>query len=96
MAEKEGFFVDPFFAGHGVGRFMHMRPLVSSSRNNSTDIMQENMVFTIEPILTMFPFSEEDIVMWADDWTVQVRNNLSAQFEHMVLIKKSGAEVITA
>lgn len=25
---KEGFFVDEHFSGHGIGKYMHMKPLI--------------------------------------------------------------------
>ena len=95
VAAKEKFFVDPFYAGHGVGKYIHMKPLVSHTLDHSNVVMEEGMVFTIEPILTMFPFGVEDLCIWRDNWTVSVKDNPSAQYEHMVLIKQNGCEVLT-
>ena len=55
MARKEGFFVDENFCGHGVGKELHMAPLVRHTTNDDNNIIEENMVFTIEPILMMRP-----------------------------------------
>lgn len=39
IAEKEGFYVDENFGGHGIGKSLHMKPLILHSRNNMKDIM---------------------------------------------------------
>lgn len=95
VAQNEGFFVDEYFCGHGIGKFLHMKPLISHNINEESLVMEEGMVFTIEPILTMFPVTENNIYCWPDKWTISCDNNPSAQFEHMVLINQSGVEVLT-
>lgn len=72
-----------------------MQPSIIHYQNDKPGVMEEGMVFTIEPILLMYPVGDKDVVMWPDHWTVQVPNNPSAQWEHMVLIGKGGAEVLT-
>ena len=52
------------------------------------------MVFTVEPILTMFEGQEPKV--WNDGWTYQLPYNPSAQFEHMVLVTSSGNEILTS
>jgi methionyl aminopeptidase len=56
-------------------------------------ILEENMVFTIEPILTMFPAT--NLKEWADKWTFQLPLNPSAQWEHMVRVGSNGPEILT-
>ena len=56
-------------------------------------MMEEGMVFTIEPILTMF--EHDNLYIYDDMWTVMSHNNPSAQAEHMVLITRDGAEILT-
>jgi methionyl aminopeptidase len=55
--------------------------------------MQKGMVFTIEPIILMHPYDE--LYMWEDNWTVVLPNNISAQWEHIVIITDTGSEVLT-
>lgn len=55
--------------------------------------MQPGNVFTIEPIITLFPIT--DIISWQDNFTVISPNNPSAQFEHTILITETGCEVLT-
>lgn len=39
IAEKEGFFVDEYFGGHGIGKYLHMKPLITHCKNNMTEVM---------------------------------------------------------
>lgn len=94
-ANKHNFTVCEEFCGHGVGKELHMQPLVRhhSNDNNCKEIMVVGQAFTIEPIILMFPYNE--LIMWEDDWTVVAPNNPSAQWEHCVLITENGYEILT-
>ena len=51
------------------------------------------MVFTIEPMLLEYG---PEIDTWEDGWTVVSKDGgRGAQFEHTVLIKEDGVEVLT-
>ena len=39
IAEKEGFYVDENFGGHGIGKSLHMKPLILHSLNDMPEIM---------------------------------------------------------
>ena len=56
-------------------------------------MLEENMVFTIEPILTLF--NNRNVKIWDDKWTWQIPFNPSAQFEHMIRVSASGNEILT-
>ncbi len=56
--------------------------------------MEEGMVFTIEPMLTA---GSPDHDVWPDGWTaVTVDGGRAAQFEHTILLRRDGAEILTA
>lgn len=55
--------------------------------------MEKGMVFTIEPIVLLYPYSR--LYMWEDDWTVVAKDNISAQWEHSILITESGYEILS-
>lgn len=94
VATKHGFGVCEEFAGHGIGRQMHMPPAVVHVPNNIEYLMVPGMVFTIEPILILSP--QYELEMWKDNWTVVDKHKSpSAQCEHMVLITESGCEILT-
>lgn len=93
IAEKEGFFVDQNFCGHGIGSFLHMGPHVQHCVNSDELVLEEGMVFTIEPILCLYP--HKDIYIWEDGFTIVSENNPSAQVEHQVYLGENGAEILT-
>ena len=93
LAETHGLGVVENFVGHGVGRDFHSGPTIQHSRNNVQGVMVEGQTFTIEPMLTLGTTKE---VAWSDEWTmVTADGNWTAQFEHTLLITKTGAEVLT-
>lgn len=80
-------------AGHGVGKYIHMKPLILPFRNREKFEMLPGMVFTIEPILVE---GSRRIGLWNDGWTAAtIDGGWSAQIEHMVLITDNGAELLT-
>ena len=59
----------------------------------STQMMQEGMTFTIEPMLNL---GTHDYDMLDDGWTVLTKDRkMSAQFEHTLVVTKTGAEILT-
>ncbi|XP_074583188.1 methionine aminopeptidase 1B, chloroplastic-like [Curcuma longa] len=92
-AEKYGYGVVERFVGHGVGTVFHSEPLILHHRNDKSGCMVEGETFTIEPILTM---GSTESVTWDDGWTtVTADGSRAAQFEHTILITRTGAEVLT-
>lgn len=92
-AEKFGYGVVERFVGHGVGQVFHSEPIILHNRNDRPGRMVEGQTFTIEPILTL---GSIDCVAWDDNWTTLTADgSLAAQFEHTLLITRTGAEVLT-
>ncbi|MQL78865.1 hypothetical protein Taro_011302 [Colocasia esculenta] len=61
--------------------------------NDKPGHMVEGQTFTIEPILTM---GSIDCVTWDDGWTTLTADgSMAAQFEHTLLITRTGAEILT-
>jgi methionyl aminopeptidase len=53
----------------------------------------EGMTFTIEPMINA---GRRDVRLLADGWTVVTKDqSLSAQWEHTILVTRSGYEVLT-
>ncbi|XP_010923878.1 methionine aminopeptidase 1B, chloroplastic isoform X1 [Elaeis guineensis] len=93
VAERYGYGVVERFVGHGIGTVFHAEPLILHHRNDKSGCMVEGQTFTIEPILTM---GSIDCVTWDDGWTtVTADGGRAAQFEHTILITRTGAEVLT-
>ena len=83
------------FTGHGVGEAFHsglIIPHYDAAPRFDDEIVQD-MVFTIEPMLTLGSIEWE---MWGDDWTVTTKDkSWTAQFEHTLVVTERGAEVLT-
>ena len=83
------------FTGHGVGEAFHSGLIIPhyDSAPKFADEIEQNMVFTIEPMLTLGSIDWE---MWADDWTVTTKDkSWSAQFEHTLVVTERGADILT-
>ncbi|KAJ3340310.1 Methionine aminopeptidase 1 [Gonapodya sp. JEL0774] len=94
-AASRGFGTVRTYAGHGVHRHLHCAPSVPHyEKNKAVGTMQEGHVFTVEPMLTEGSWDDR---MWPDRWTDVTRDGKrSAQFEHTLLVTKSGCDVLTA
>jgi methionyl aminopeptidase len=95
LARREGCSIVREFGGHGIGRRMHEAPHVPHSGKAGAGLrLRAGMCFTIEPMVNL---GRPDILLLDDGWTVVTADgSLSAQFEHTVLVTKSGYEVLTA
>ena len=82
------------FCGHGVGVEFHEAPQILHYGTPGTgDLMQENMVFTIEPMINM---GRPESRILGDGWTaVTVDGSLSAQWEHTNHVTGEGCQVLT-
>jgi len=82
------------FCGHGLGRVFHAPPnVLHYGRAGTGPILQEGMIFTIEPMVNL---GRPETKVLADDWTAVTRDkSLSAQFEHSVGVTADGVEIFT-
>ncbi len=82
------------FTGHGVGEAFHSGLIIPHYDSpNFTDVIEPGMVFTIEPMLTLGT-TEWDL--WDDDWTVTTKDkSMTAQFEHTIVVRENGTEILT-
>jgi methionyl aminopeptidase len=94
FAEGEGCSVVRQFVGHGIGRQFHEPPQVSHvGRRNDGMRLRAGMIFTIEPMINLGAYEVEVL---DDKWTaVTADGSLSAQFEHTLVVTKSGCEILT-
>jgi methionyl aminopeptidase len=83
------------FTGHGVGEAFHSGLIIPhyDSAPKFADEIVPNMVFTIEPMLTL---GTHEWDMWDDGWTVLTKDrSWTAQFEHTLVVTERGAEILT-
>ncbi len=82
------------YCGHGIGAEFHEEPQVVHYKNNDRTILQEGMIFTIEPMINAGKFGcrlDDE-----DNWTVYTADNKnSAQWEHTILVTADGCEILT-
>lgn len=93
-AEKDGYGVVRQFVGHGIGRQMHEPPQIPNyGRPGRGPRLRAGMVFAIEPMVNL---GTEKVRVLDDEWTaVTADGQLSAHFEHTVLITDNGPEILT-
>ena len=93
-AEANHFSVVREFCGHGIGRKFHDEPqVVHYGRPNTGMVLEEGMTFTIEPMINA---GKRHVKILPDHWTVVTKDHkLSAQWEHTILVTRTGAEVLT-
>jgi len=82
------------FTGHGIHTAFHSGLVIPHYDDPNADLlMQEGMTFTIEPMLTL---GSIDYDMWSDGWTAVTKDKKrTAQFEHTLVVTKTGAEILT-
>jgi methionyl aminopeptidase len=80
--------------GHGVGYELHEDPEIPNyGRAGRGPVLRAGMTIAIEPITTL---GDPGIVEAHDGWTLFTRDgSWAAQFEHTVLVTKTGCEIIT-
>jgi methionyl aminopeptidase len=93
-AESKGCSVVRDYTGHGIGRNFHQPPsILHYGKRGNGARMKAGMVFTVEPMVNLGSY---DVELMSDKWTVLTRDrSLSAQFEHTIVVTKSGCEILT-
>lgn len=93
-AEAKGCSVVREYTGHGIHRVFHDEPTILHYGKPGTGArLERGMTFTIEPMINLGGRAIEHL---DDGWTVLTRDRSpSAQFEHTVLVTRSGCEVLT-
>jgi len=94
-AKAHGFKVIENLGSHGVGRALHEAPEHIPGYFDRSDrrTLHEGMVITIEPFLST---KSRIVTETSDGWTLAGANgNLSAQYEHTMIITKGAPIVVT-
>ncbi|MSR64701.1 MAG: type I methionyl aminopeptidase [Verrucomicrobiae bacterium] len=94
LVTSHGFSVVREFVGHGVGRKLHEEPQVPNYVAPGPDPkLRPGMTIAIEPMTCLGNY---EVILLEDGWTVVTRDRKqAAHFEHTVLIKKDGPEILT-
>ncbi|MCK8824368.1 type I methionyl aminopeptidase [Fuchsiella alkaliacetigena] len=93
-AEAAGYSVVRKFVGHGIGSEMHEPPQVPNfGAAGRGPRLKAGMTLAIEPMVNMGDYQVETL---EDGWTVVTKDRqLSAHFEHTIVILESGPEILT-
>ncbi len=93
-AESNNYSIVREYCGHGIGKAFHEDPQVLHyGRKDTGLIIEKGMTFTIEPMINI---GKRHVKLLPDEWTVVTRDrNLSAQWEHTILVTADGYEVLT-
>ena len=95
IVKSNGFSVVEDYTGHGVGRNLHEEPSVFNFRTNELPnvVLREGMTLAVEPIVNQ---GTKYCKTLNDKWTVITKDgNLSAQWEHTIVVIKDGIEILT-
>lgn len=93
-AEKHNLGVVRELVGHGVGYEMHEDPDVPNyGKYNTGVVLKSGMVFAVEPMLTA---GRRFVRILNNDWTIVTQDGRpSAHFEHTVVVRDDGYEILT-
>lgn len=94
LAESRGYGVVRELVGHGLGKNLHEAPEVPNyGRRGNGMKLKEGMVLAIEPMINL---GKRHVRQQEDGWTIVSADGLpSAHFEHDVVVRKDGAEVLS-
>ena len=92
--EAHGYNVVREFVGHGVGRSMHEEPQVPNYVDGkSSPRLRPGMTIAVEPMVNA---GSAEVKLLKDGWTVVTKDGqLSAHFEHTILVTESAPEIMT-
>ena len=92
--ESNHFSVVREFVGHGVGRSMHEEPQIPNFvEGKSSPRLRPGMTLAIEPMVNA---GAPAVKILNDGWTVVTKDGqLSAHFEHTILVTESVPEILT-
>lgn len=93
-AKKHKLGVVQELVGHGIGTSLHEEPDVPNyGRYNTGMTLKSGMTLAIEPMLNL---GTRKIYVLDDDWTIVTRDKRpSAHFEHTIVIRDDGYEILT-
>lgn len=93
-AKKHNLGVVKELVGHGIGSQLHEEPDIPNYGKKGTGpILKSGMVIAIEPMLNS---GTAKVYMLDDDWTIITADNKpSAHYEHTILVKENGYQILT-
>ncbi len=97
--QSHGYGIVKDLVGHGIGEHLHEEPQVPNyvprriDREYRNIRLVEGMTLAIEPMINMGTFKVRTL---KDGWTVVTADGMpSAHFEHTIVVRKWGGEILT-
>jgi methionyl aminopeptidase len=92
--EDKGYSIVRDYVGHGIGKNLHEDPQIPNYGDRNTgERLKEGMVFALEPMVNVGTYKTKVL---KDGWTVVTQDNKpSAHFEHTIVLKNEGPEILT-
>ena len=97
-AVRKGFYPVQEIGGHGVGKNFHEEPFVPSQGKKGKGVkLKPNCCITVEPMINQKSAKIKEYKIKGSEikYYETFDGGLSAQFEHTVLIKEAGYEILT-
>ena len=93
-AEQNNYSVVREYCGHGIGKKFHESPqILHYGKRNTGLTLGAGMIFTVEPMINVGSYRTKTL---SDGWTVVTQDHqLSAQYEHTVLVTNTGSDILT-
>jgi methionyl aminopeptidase len=99
IVTKHGFHTVKSIGGHGIGDQFHKDPFVPAfGKKGRGELLRANTCITVEPMVneTSDDYDDFSIPNSSIGYYKTIDGTYSAQFEHTILITKSGHEILTA
>ena len=94
-AHKNNYSVVEDYCGHGIGKVFHEPPQVLHYNSKHCEPLEflPGMIFTVEPMINL---RKKETKLKKDGWTAVTKDRqLSAQWEHTILVTQDGVEILT-
>lgn len=93
VAQKAGLEEVRAFVGHGIGKQLHESPEVPNwGEKGKGLLLEEGLVLAIEPMINL---GTRKVQVLSDGWTAMTADRqLSAHFEHTILVGRKKTEII--
>lgn len=95
FCSSRGYIVIAEYGGHHIGRNMHEDPQIPHKyyKENDNKFLEEGRIICIEPMISP---GKGNVAVAKDGWTAYCRDGQPVvMFEHMILVKKDGYEILT-
>lgn len=83
------------YTGHGIGKTLQESPIIPNYFGMNSDlILEEGMTICLEPMVIIG--KKHGVIVKPDEWTaISESGQLSAHFEHTIVVTRTGSKILT-